>query len=119
MKRFRTITLVALLAIMLASCAQPTPEVVVQTQVVEKEVIQTVVVQTQVVEREVVTEVTVPPTRSDGLPVYTGGPVELRMGWWGNDDRAERTLKVIELFHEAYPEITVLGEPDGGAGDHF
>ncbi|MBI9048758.1 MAG: extracellular solute-binding protein [Anaerolineaceae bacterium] len=57
--------------------------------------------------------------RADGLPVYTGGPAELRMGWWGNDDRAERTMKVIELFQAAYPEITVIGEPNGGAGDHF
>jgi multiple sugar transport system substrate-binding protein len=59
------------------------------------------------------------PARSDGLPVYTGGPAELRMGWWGNDDRAARTLKVIELFQAAYPEIKVAGEPNGGAGDHF
>ncbi|MFL7840267.1 MAG: ABC transporter substrate-binding protein [Candidatus Promineifilaceae bacterium] len=53
------------------------------------------------------------------LPEYTGEPAELRMAWWGNDDRAERTMKVIELFQEAYPDITVQGEPNGGAGDHF
>lgn len=58
-------------------------------------------------------------TDADALPAYTGGPVELRMGWWGNDDRAERTQKVIELFQAAYPDITVKGEPNGGAGDHF
>jgi multiple sugar transport system substrate-binding protein len=115
MRGFRTIIFVTLLAVLLAACCPPpTPEVVVQTQVVEQEV-----VQTQVVEKEVVTEVTAPPTRSDGLPVYTGGPVELRHGWWGNDDRAARTLQVIALFEAAYPEITVLGEPNGGAGDHF
>lgn len=55
----------------------------------------------------------------DGLPVYTGGPAELRMGWWGNDDRADRTLRVIELFEAAYPEISVAGEPNGGTPDHF
>jgi len=60
-----------------------------------------------------------PAERADGLPVYTGGPAEIRMGWWGNDDRAARTLQVIELFEAAYPEITVIGEPNGGAGDHF
>ena len=64
-------------------------------------------------------EVPAAPTRSDGLPVYTGGPAEIRMGWWGNDDRAARTLQVIELFQAAYPEIKVIGEPNGGAGDHF
>lgn len=57
--------------------------------------------------------------QDDGLPEYTGEPTELRMGWWGNDDRADRTLKVIALFEEAYPDIKVIGEPNGGAGDHF
>ncbi len=52
-------------------------------------------------------------------PEYMGEPVELRMSWWGNDDRAERTLAVIELFEAQYPDITVVGEPNGGAGDHF
>lgn len=58
-------------------------------------------------------------TDSAELPVYTGDPVELRMAWWGNDDRAERTRQVIALFEAAYPGITVIGEPNGGAGDHF
>jgi multiple sugar transport system substrate-binding protein len=57
--------------------------------------------------------------QTDGLPVYTGGPAEIRMGWWGNDDRAARTLAVIELFEAAYPDITVIGEPNGGTPDHF
>jgi len=54
-----------------------------------------------------------------GFPEYTGGPAELRMGWWGNDDRAARTLQVIELFQAAYPDIKVIGEPNGGTADHF
>ncbi|MBN1564173.1 MAG: extracellular solute-binding protein, partial [Anaerolineae bacterium] len=57
--------------------------------------------------------------QDDTLPAYTGETTELRMSWWGNDDRAERTLKVIELFEAAYPDIKVIGEPNGGAGDHF
>ena len=65
----------------------------------------------------------IPPTAaqigSGELPPYTGGPAKLRMSWWGNDDRAERTQKVIDLFEAAYPDITVEGEPNGGAGDHF
>jgi multiple sugar transport system substrate-binding protein len=65
------------------------------------------------------TQMIVAQDSSDELPVYTGGPAELRMGWWGNDDRADRTLRVIELFEAAYPDITVVGEPNGGAGDHF
>lgn len=57
--------------------------------------------------------------QSDELPEYTGEPTEIRMGWWGNDDRAARTLAVIELFQAAYPDITVVGEPNGGTPDHF
>ncbi|MFB9278720.1 ABC transporter substrate-binding protein [Cohnella cellulosilytica] len=58
-------------------------------------------------------------TRPDGLPAYTGGPAELRFGWWGNDDRAQITNDVIAKFMEAYPEIKVTGEPNGGTPDHF
>ncbi|NLF79135.1 MAG: extracellular solute-binding protein [Chloroflexi bacterium] len=57
--------------------------------------------------------------QGDELPEYTGGPAELRFGWWGNDDRAARTQAVIELFEEAYPDIDVTGEPNGGTADHF
>ncbi|MBN2118666.1 MAG: extracellular solute-binding protein [Anaerolineales bacterium] len=106
MRNFRTITFAVLLAALLASCAQApaTPQIVVQTQIVEKEVVK---------------EVTAAPSRSDGLPAYTGGPAEIRVAWWGNDDRAARTLQVIELFQAAYPEIKVIGEPNGGTSDHF
>ncbi len=85
MRKFRIITLMALLALMLAAFAQAT----------------------------------VAQTDSSALPAYTGGPAELRFGWWGNDDRAQRTLQVIDLFEAAYPDIKVTGEPNGGAGDHF
>jgi multiple sugar transport system substrate-binding protein len=83
MRRIRTITLMALLALMLVAYTLPSG------------------------------------AQSDGLPAYTGGPAELRMGWWGNDDRAARTLAVIEKFEAAYPDITVSGEPNGGTPDHF
>lgn len=56
---------------------------------------------------------------STALPEYTGGPAEIRVAWWGNDDRAARTMQVIELFEAAYPEISVVGEPNGGTADHF
>jgi multiple sugar transport system substrate-binding protein len=123
MKGFRTITLLVLLVAMLAACTTPTPQVVIETQVVEKEVevVKTVEVEVvKTVEKEVVKEVMVEvPVRADGLPEYTGGPAEIRMGWWGNDDRAARTLQVIQLFQAAYPEIKVIGEPNGGTADHF
>jgi multiple sugar transport system substrate-binding protein len=85
MRKIRTITLMALLAVMLVAYIQP-----IGAQ-----------------------------TDDDGLPAYSGGPAELRFGWWGNDDRAARTQQVIELFQAAYPEIKVIGEPNGGTADHF
>jgi multiple sugar transport system substrate-binding protein len=65
------------------------------------------------------TQLTIAQDDADELPAYMGSPAELRLSWWGNDDRADRTLRVIELFEAAYPDITVVGEPNGGAGDHF
>lgn len=37
-------------------------------------------------------------------------PVELRVMWWGVDQRHQRTLEVIEQFEEKYPYITVVPE---------
>lgn len=123
MKRYRTLTLAALLVVMLVACATPTPQVIIETRVVEKEVEVVKEVEVEVVktvEKEVIKEVMVEvPVRADGLPEYTGGPAEIRMGWWGNDDRAARTLQVIQLFQDAYPQIKVIGEPNGGTSDHF
>jgi len=36
--------------------------------------------------------------------------VTLRFAWWGGQVRAERTLKVIELFEEKYPNVKI--EPE-------
>jgi multiple sugar transport system substrate-binding protein len=83
MRKIRTLSLMALLVLMLAAFVQPIG------------------------------------AQADELPPYTGGPAEIRIGWWGNDDRAARTLAVIELFEAAYPDITVIGEPNGGTADHF
>jgi len=115
MKRFRTITFLVLVATMLVACAQPTPE---PTEA-PPEPTEVEPTDAEVEPTEAPPEPTEPEARSDGLPVYTGEPCELRMAWWGNDNRAERTLTVIDLFMEAYPEIEVSGEPNGGAGDHF
>ncbi|MCS6825429.1 MAG: sugar ABC transporter substrate-binding protein [Caldilinea sp.] len=60
---------------------------------------------------------TAEPTQAASTPA--GGSVTIRFGWWGNDERAARTQKVIELFQAAYPEIQVMGEPNGGTADHF
>ncbi|WP_319520550.1 ABC transporter substrate-binding protein [uncultured Martelella sp.] len=41
---------------------------------------------------------------------------EIRFGWWGNEARAANTLKVIEMFEEKYPDITVKAEYSGYNG---
>jgi multiple sugar transport system substrate-binding protein len=38
------------------------------------------------------------------------GTVQLRFSWWGNNDRAAATQKVIEAFQAANPNIRVKGE---------
>ncbi|GAB3979936.1 ABC transporter substrate-binding protein [Plantactinospora veratri] len=38
-----------------------------------------------------------------------GGPVELRFSWWGNNDRAQATQKVIDAFQAQNPDIKVTG----------
>ncbi|HEY9076042.1 MAG TPA: sugar ABC transporter substrate-binding protein [Anaerolineaceae bacterium] len=107
MKGFRIIILVALLAVMLVGCAQPTPAPTPAPTTAP----------TKAAEPTKAPE----PTKASaaGLPAYTGGPVTLRFSWWGNDDRAARTKKVIELFQAAYPQIKVNGEPNGATADHF
>jgi len=40
-------------------------------------------------------------------PVSTDEDITLTFAWWGNDDRAERYEKAIDLFEEKYPHISV------------
>jgi len=42
---------------------------------------------------------------------------ELRLMWWGSQDRAKRTLAVADLFAKAYPGLTAVGEAIGA--DYF
>jgi multiple sugar transport system substrate-binding protein len=43
---------------------------------------------------------------------------ELRMAWWGSDERHQRTLQALELFSQQNPEITVSSEV-GTFDSHF
>jgi multiple sugar transport system substrate-binding protein len=48
-----------------------------------------------------------------GQPAAKGAaqqPVELRLAWWGSQDRHDRTIKVIELFQKKYPHIKITYE---------
>lgn len=42
-----------------------------------------------------------------------GNQIELRMAWWGGQDRHDRTLKVIELYEKKNPNIKVTAEYSG------
>ncbi len=116
MKRFLTLTFVALFALMLVACVPPAAAPAAAPEAAPAQA-EAAPAPTEAPAPEEAPAPAEP--RADGLPAYTGGPAELRMGWWGNDDRAARTQGVIDLFQAAYPEITVSGEPNGGAGDHF
>ncbi|MDC3416018.1 ABC transporter substrate-binding protein [Aquibacillus salsiterrae] len=45
-----------------------------------------------------------------------GEKVELRMMWWGSQDRHDRTLKVIDLYEEQNPNVTINPEFTGWDG---
>ena len=40
----------------------------------------------------------------------------MRLAWWGNPTRDERTYKAVEMFQAAYPEITIETETTGWVG---
>ncbi|MDI9546136.1 MAG: extracellular solute-binding protein, partial [Chloroflexota bacterium] len=44
--------------------------------------------------------------------------IELRIAWWGSQDRHDRTIKVIEMFEELHPNIDIVYE-FGGFNDHL
>ncbi|MCP4404150.1 MAG: extracellular solute-binding protein, partial [bacterium] len=44
--------------------------------------------------------------------------VELRIAWWGSQNRHDRTIKVIDMFMEEHPNIKVSYEPSGW-NDHW
>ncbi len=42
--------------------------------------------------------------------------IELRMAWWGGQDRHDRTLKVIELYEKKHPNVKITAEYSGVDG---
>ncbi len=53
---------------------------------------------------------------SFGMLASAQEPIELRVAWWGSQDRHNRTLAAIDLFEERYPHITVEAEFTGWSG---
>ncbi|MEO3819100.1 sugar ABC transporter substrate-binding protein [Plantactinospora sp. B24E8] len=56
-----------------------------------------------------VSAVTLLATAACGDSGGDGGPVQLRFSWWGNNDRAATTQKIIEAFQAQHPDIRVTG----------
>src|SRR5699024_978082 len=44
------------------------------------------------------------------------GQIELRMAWWGGQERHDRTLEVIELYEEKNPNVKIVPEYSGMDG---
>lgn len=40
-----------------------------------------------------------------------GEPCTIRFGWWGGQERHERTEAVVKMFMEKYPNVTIETEP--------
>jgi len=50
------------------------------------------------------------PTTAPAVATKAPEPVELRIAWWGSQTRHDRTIKVIELFQQKYPNIKISYE---------
>lgn len=42
--------------------------------------------------------------------------IELRVAWWGSQNRHDKTIKVIEMFQEKYPNVSIKYEFGGWDG---
>lgn len=45
-------------------------------------------------------------------------PVTLRFAWWGNQDRNDKTMQIIDLYKQVAPNVTIEAEMSGW-GDYF
>src|SRR5512138_523396 len=48
--------------------------------------------------------------------LFAAKKVTLRLAWWGNPTRDERTLKVVDLYMSKNPDVTIEIETTGWAG---
>lgn len=58
------------------------------------------------------------PILTEVAPVSAQEQIELRIAWWGSQNRHERTIEVIEMFMKEHPNITITYEPSGW-NDHW
>lgn len=57
-----------------------------------------------------------PASSGDSGQGGTSDKIELRMTWWGSQTRHDLTTKVIKLFEEKHPGITIKAEYSGWDG---
>src|SRR5690348_11008751 len=57
-------------------------------------------------------------TAAPAAGTSSGETIELRVAWWGSQNRHDRTLKVIDLFQQAHPNIKITSEY-GNFDDHW
>jgi len=110
---FRIFSLLILASLILASCAQATPETTIQTVEVEKTVVQTqVVVETSVVEVEKVVEVTPTPGPNPEAVIQGVEPNAEITLWtfWLSPTFDDFIKSTIARFEQAYPGVTVNWE---------
>jgi oligogalacturonide transport system substrate-binding protein len=51
-----------------------------------------------------------PGTGQTEQPEQSAKPIAMRMAWWGGDSRHAATLKAIEAYKEAHPNVTIEAE---------
>ncbi|ADN01771.1 ABC transporter substrate-binding protein [Spirochaeta thermophila] len=56
------------------------------------------------------------PLGASGTGEEEGKGITLRLAWWGNPTRDERTIKVVELYKSRHPEVNILTETTGWVG---
>ncbi len=49
------------------------------------------------------------------LPMAFAQQTELRVSWWGSQNRHDRTIQVIQMFEELNPDVKIIFEPAGWA----
>ncbi|WP_058306511.1 ABC transporter substrate-binding protein [Gracilibacillus massiliensis] len=55
-------------------------------------------------------------SNDDGSEASDGEQIELRILWWGSQDRHDRTLEVIDMYMEENPNVTISPEFSGWDG---
>ncbi len=107
-KAAKFFSVLILLSMILSACATPTPETIIQTQVVEKPVVQTQIVEVQgtPVIKEVIVTATPEPVKQK-LEIFH---------WWTAPGEREAADAMFKALHDKYPDIEVVENPVPGGG---